>query len=60
MSDFFVEYVLPIFILIVILFTTFLMGIFVKNYFIENTNNNCVCEEVSDQYGIKRRYVCQD
>lgn len=47
MFDLLLEYILPIFILILILFTTFLMGIFVKNYFIENTNNNCVCEEVS-------------
>lgn len=49
MSDFFVEYVLPIFMLILILFATFLMSIFVKEYFSVNMNEkNCVCEEVSD------------
>ena len=49
MTDFFVEYVLPIFASILILFATFLMGIFVKEYFSVNMNEkNCVCEEVSD------------
>lgn len=46
--EFIVEYILPIFMLILILFATFLMGIFVKDYSIENTNNDCVCEKVSD------------
>ena len=49
MFDFLLEYVLPIFMLILILVATFLMGIFVKEYFSVNMNEkNCVCEEVSD------------
>lgn len=49
MFDFLLEYVLPIFMLILILVVTFLMGIFVKEYFSVNMNEkNCVCEKVSD------------
>lgn len=55
MFDFLLEYILPIFLTVLLFllvlylsFGFYLSCIYVKDYSIENTNNDCVCEKVSD------------
>ena len=48
MMDFVTEYIVPVFIVILMLFTILLLGLFIKDNFIEDTNY-CVCEKASDK-----------
>ena len=48
MMDFVVEYILPVFIVILMLFTLVILGLFVKDNFFDN-KSYCVCEKVGDK-----------
>lgn len=48
MIDFVMDYIMPVFIVILMIFTIFIIGLFIKDNFIEDTNY-CVCEKVSDK-----------
>lgn len=47
MMDFVTEYILPVFIVILMLFTLVILGLFVKDNFFDN-KSYCICEKVSD------------
>lgn len=48
MMDFVTEYILPVFIVILMLFTLVILGLFVKYNFFDN-KSYCICEKVSDE-----------
>ena len=48
MMDFVTEYILPVFIVILMLFTLVILGLFVKDNFFDN-KSYCICEKVSNK-----------
>ena len=44
MMDSIMEYIMPIFLIILMIFTIFILGLFVKDNLFDNTNN-CICEK---------------
>lgn len=44
MMDFVMEYIAPIFIVVLMVFTILIVGLFIKDYFFEDTSY-CVCEK---------------
>ena len=48
MIDFVMDYIMPVFIVILMIFTIFILGLFIKDNLFDNTNN-CICEKVSDK-----------
>lgn len=48
MMDFVMDYIMPVFIVILMIFTIFILGLFVKDNLFDN-KNNCICEKVSDK-----------
>lgn len=48
MIDFVMDYIMPVFIVILMIFTIFILGLFVKDNFFDN-KSYCICEKVSNK-----------
>lgn len=48
MMDFVMDYIMPVFIVILMIFTLVILGLFVKDNFFDN-KSYCICEKVSDK-----------